>query len=212
MRERVGSIEVITGVMFAGKSEELIRRANRLAYGGQVSANFKCATDTRSKSGFIQTKSGQELRATDIHPNSPEMLTWELNELEKAHKRKYDVVVLDEAQFFPRDSPMLGIIMDLANSGYRVIVAGLDLDYKAEPFGMMPQVLALADEITKLKAVCECGSHDARFPQRFLGGQLAGEGPQIMVGGAETYKARCRQCYIHPSKVTNDQLEVALVS
>jgi thymidine kinase len=200
MRKMFGELEAITGTMFAGKTEEFIRRFKRVGIARQTFLIFKPSTDTRSGIGRVKSNGGSEYPAIEIPVSSPNTLLKELAIFE-ASQGRCAVVGLDEAQFFPHGSPMLDILSELVRRKYRVIVAGLDLDFRGKPFGMMPEVLALADSVHKLTAVCvKCGSHEARFPQRFIDGELApSNAPTIHVGGQESYEARCGECFIIPT-------------
>lgn len=190
--------EVITGPMFAGKSEELIRRLKRLTYAGQYSAPFKPKNDTYNQSR-IRSKGGGEMEAIEIDVDHPEQLIAELKRREKKVGR-VSVVALDEAQLYASDSAMPQILVDLKRQGYRIIVAGLDLDFRGQPFGMMGKILCMAEDVTKLTSVCaSCGSSNGRYSQRFIDGELASwDSPTILVGGQESYKARCETCFIVP--------------
>lgn len=200
MRHPEGVIEVITGTMFSGKTEELVRRFKRVQIGKQKSLIFKPITDTRSGTGLVRSNGGSQHHAVEIDVKEPLKLTLNLIEWEREYGR-CDVIGLDEAQFFPAGSKIVPILSTLAREGRRVIVAGLDLDFRGEPFGAMPEILAIADEVTKLTAVCmKCGSHHARFPQRMMGDEVASfDGAlQVHVGGTESYQARCRECFVFP--------------
>lgn len=200
MRHSEGVIEVITGTMFSGKTEELLRRFKRVHIGRQKSLIFKPVTDTRSGNGFVKSNGGSQHHAIEVDIREPLKLAYSLIEWERSNGR-CDVIGLDEAQFFPRGSQIVAVLSNLAREGRRVIVAGLDLDFRGEPFGAMPEFLAVADEVTKLTAVCmKCGSHHARFPQRMMGGEVApfDGAPQVHVGGMESYEARCRECFVFP--------------
>ena len=195
-----GHLEVITGVMFAGKTEELLRRIHRLRFTKTPYLLFKPITDTRSGQGRIKSNGGNEKDAIDIPVEDPFALLDILAEMEREQGRAFKVVGIDEIQFFPAHSPILRVIQGLVKSDYRVIAAGLDLDFRGEPFGVTPEVLALADEVLKLTAVCMVCGGAARYPQRLINGEPAPyNAPQIQVGGAETYEARCRNCFVLPN-------------
>ncbi len=179
MYERsTGHIEVIAGGMFSGKSEELIRRLRRAVIARQRVQVFKPITDTRNGARVV-TRDNRELDALQV-ADSREMsdkLHWGVQ-----------VVGIDEAQFF--DSGLVALVNELADAGVRVIVAGLDQDFRRQPFGPMPQILAAAEYVDKVHAVCmRCGS-PAHYSHRITGG-----GEQVQVGDAESYEARCRRCY-----------------
>jgi thymidine kinase len=182
-----GTLEVICGPMFSGKSEELIRRLRRAKIARQSVAVFKHAFDVeRSDSEEVVSHSGIRIDAYAIH-NPQEVAQY---------AREHDICVIgiDEVQFFPQE--IIATICALVDSGRRVIVGGLDLDFRGVPFGPMPTLLAIADKITKLRAICtECGQ-DAHFSQRLVNGHPARfDDPIVMVGAQEAYQARCRGCF-----------------
>jgi thymidine kinase len=173
-----GSIEVVCGSMFSGKTEELIRRVNRARIAKVNVEIFSPVADTRyDKSALVSHNlnsipSKAVSKATEILPLA-------------AH---IQVVGIDEAQFFDEELPE--VVQALANSGVRVIVAGLDMDFKGRPFGTMPQLMAMADSVTKLHAVCvKCGQQ-AMYSYRLVPNES-----QILLGEKESYEARCRNCF-----------------
>lgn len=185
-----GRLEVICGSMFSGKSEELMRRLNRSEFAKQNVLTLKPSIDTRKSLTCIVSHNGKERRATAVI-NSQESLK---NILLMADS-SIDVVGIDEVQFLPVE--IVHIIMALIDNGKRVIVAGLDLNFKNEPFGAVPTLLALADEITKLKAICVICTKEAQHTQRIVNGKPAKySDPIILVGAEEFYEARCRDCFI----------------
>ena len=174
-----GRIEVITGGMFSGKSEELVRRLRRAAIARQRVQVFKPATDTRHDPDRLVTRDLRELEAESVASSV---------ELKAALRFGVQVVGIDEAQFF--DDALPELVTELADHGVRVIVAGLDQDFLRRPFGPMPRLLALAEIVDKMHAVCvRCGAA-AHYSQRIAGG-----GDQVQVGDAEAYEARCRRCF-----------------
>jgi len=174
-----GRVEVITGGMFSGKSEELVRRLRRATIARQHVQVFKPVTDTRNPAERLVTRDNRELAAVTV--GDPETLLERLED-------DVEVVGIDEAQFF--DARIVEVVDTLADRGVRVVVAGLDLDYLRRPFGPMPQLLARAEFVDKMHAVCvRCGA-TAHYSQRTAGG-----GEQIQVGDGEAYEARCRACY-----------------
>jgi thymidine kinase len=176
---REGRIEAIAGGMFSGKSEELVRRLRRAALARQVVQVFKPGTDTRNDPARLVTRDNRELEAESV-VNSAELRRQLLPGVE--------VVGIDEAQFF--DDGLVEVLTELADRGIRVVVAGLDLDFLRRPFGPMPRILALAEYVDKMHAVCmRCGA-PAHYSQRIAGG-----GEQLQVGDTEAYEARCRRCY-----------------
>ena len=179
-----GRIEVITGPMFSGKSEELIRRVRRARIAKLSTAVFKHHADDRYCSEHVVSHSDWRL------PAQPVKTAQQLVELLPGPVR---VVAIDEAQFF--DSEIIPAIKALAAIGARVIVAGLDLDYRGIPFGPMPELLAIAEEVTKTHAICmHCGA-DAHFTQR-----LVPCSDQVLIGAADKYEARCRSCFEPPDQ------------
>lgn len=179
-----GWIEVVCGPMFSGKSEEMIRRLNRVQYAKQRAIVFKPMIDDRWSKAEIVSRNGLALPALSIH-RSAEIL-------EAAPG--FDVIGIDEAQFF--DSELASVIQQLADQGARVVVAGLDTDYRRSPFGGMHEILAIADFVDKLQAVCHACGGPATLTQRLINGQPAPfSGETIQVGDSDSYEARCRDCY-----------------
>lgn len=177
--ERVGCIEVVCGSMFSGKTEELLRRIKRARLARQVVQLFKPRVDDCYDAVKVVSHEGANAEA---HPvaDAGELLTRVVPEAA--------VVGIDEVQFF--DAPIVEAAERLAQRGVRVIVAGLDQDYRGQPFGPIPALLAIAEYVTKLHAVCaQCGAHASRS-QRLV----ASEGT-LFVGGAAAYEARCRRCF-----------------
>ncbi len=186
-----GSLEVICGGMFSGKTEELVRRVRRARIARQMVQVFKPAIDTRYTAEAIQSHNGLGVEAVPIQTAS-ELLT--------LLKPETTVVAIDEVQFFGWE--ITEICQQLADRGLRVIVAGLDMDFRGEPFGPMPVLMAQAEEIDKLQAICVvCGAPASRT-QRLIDGRPAMyDDPVILVGGSESYEARCRQCHQVPRGV-----------
>jgi len=174
-----GHVEVITGGMFSGKSEELVRRLRRAEIARQRVQVFKPRTDTRHEPTRLVTRDERELDAIPVGDSA---------ELRRELEVGVEVVGVDEAQFF--DAGLVELVQELADKGLRVIVAGLDLDYRRQPFGPLPQILALAEYVDKMHAVCvRCGGI-AHYSQRISGGD-----DRVQVGDLESYEARCRRCY-----------------
>jgi thymidine kinase len=179
----VGSLTVITGSMFSGKTEELIRRLRRALYARRSVQVFKHALETRSDLTEIRSHNGIPHEAGAVSTSE---------ELLESIKPETDVVAVEEAQFF--DEGIVDACRSLADSGYQVIVAGLDMDFRGRPFGPMPSLLAEADEVVKLRAICARCGRDASRSQRLIDGKPApASAPTILVGAQETYEARCRQ-------------------
>lgn len=192
MKKIKGTLEVICGSMFSGKSEELVRRLRRAEYAQQAVKAFKPRLDNRYDLHALTSHSGDVFGALPLeHPE----------ELLKHISATTAVIGIDEVQFFA--SSIISLICTLIEQEKRVIVAGLDLDFRGLPFGCVPTLMALADQVTKLKAICiSCGS-DAHFTQRMVNGQPARyDDPIILVGAQETYQARCRECHIIDKKPT----------
>lgn len=181
-----GRLEIICGPMFSGKSEELIRRLRRAIIAKQRVMTFKHALDNRFSFDCVASHAGDKIDAQAI--DTPERI------LEFVKKGGADVIGIDEVQFF--SNSIVYAIDELVNSGKRVIAAGLDLDFKGIPFGPMPTLLTLADEVMKLKAICSICGKDAPFSQRLINGHPAKyTDPIILIGAQESYQARCRNCY-----------------
>lgn len=180
-----GRLEVICGSMFSGKSEELIRRMRRAQFAKLNTQLFKPVIDDRKTITHVHAHSGDKLAACSVAS---------AQELNGIIFDDTQVVGIDEVQFF---SPDIVLVIDrLVYEGRRVIVAGLDLDFRGIPFGCMPSLMALADEVLKLKAVCMKSGKDAHVSQRLINGQPAKHtDPIIMVGAEEAYEARSRSCH-----------------
>ena len=173
-----GWIEIIAGGMFSGKSEELIRRLRRAVIARQRVQVFKPIIDDRFASDDIVSRDDRRLKAIAVATSAELLARVEIG---------VQVVGIDEVQFF--DDGLVEVCMQLADAGIRVIAAGLDQDYMRRPFGPMPTLLAVAEEVSKLHAVCvRCGGA-AHYSQRVSGGDA-----QVQVGDA-SYEARCRSCY-----------------
>ena len=195
-----GWIEVISGVMFSGKSEELLRRVRRAMIAKRKVQVFKSHLDDRYGGVLrISSHDGGQLDAVPVN------LSVQVAE----HVRPdTQVVAIDEAQFL--DPGIVSVANDLADRGVRVIVAGIDMDFRGSPFGPIPHLLAVAEMVDKLHAICvRCGDLATRN-QRLIGGRPApAEGPTIQIGGAESYEARCRRCHEVP-RVDRGQVEMAV--
>jgi thymidine kinase len=174
----VGWIEVICGPMFSGKTEELIRRLKRASYARQQVQIFKPDIDDRYDAEQIVSHSRSAL---------PSVAVAHVEQIRQRLQPQLDVIGIDEVQFFGPE--IVEFCQDMADQGRRVIVAGLDLDWKGEPFGPMPQFLSVAEYITKLLAICvRCGNPANRSYR------LASDPQQVLVGTSEQYEARCRRC------------------
>jgi thymidine kinase len=178
--------ELITGPMGCGKTEELIRRIHRAKIAGKTVKVFSPSIDTRAFTNHIESRTGAVHKAVKVE-NSTDIF--------KFIDQDDDVIYIDELQFF--DENILDVILQLVDSGKKVIGTGLELDFKSEPFGSMPILLCYADKIDKLTAICmKCGSEYGTRTQRLIDGNPAHRlSPLIMVGGDERYEARCLNCY-----------------
>lgn len=185
-----GWIEVICGSMFAGKTEELIRRITRIRLAKKEVVVFKPVIDDRYAKVEVVSHSQRKVKSIPIN-NSSEIFA-NLTSLPYA-------VAIDEAQFF--DEGLINVIEKLANMGVRVIVAGLDLDFRGEPFGIMPFILARAEYVTKLHAICQVCGEPATRTQRLIDNKPAFYEDQIiLVSAQDKYEARCRHCHQVPHK------------
>jgi len=182
MKHHVGSIEVVTGSMFSGKTDEMIRRLRRATIARQKVQVFKPVIDNRYQVERVTSHAGTAFDAVPIDKVS--LITDHL-------EPDTTVVGIDEAQFFGDE--IVDIVQTLANNGVRVIVAGLDMDFRGEPFGCMPVLMAIAERIDKLQAICMTCGEPASRTQRLVNNKPARyDDPIIIVGAAEMYEARCR--------------------
>jgi thymidine kinase len=181
-----GWIEVIAGVMFSGKSEELIRRVRRSLIAKKRVQVFKSHLDDRYSGVYaVGSHDGRTIEAIPV--DSTEQIALRLDPLAQ-------VVAIDEVQFL--DVGIVTLANSLANRGRRVILAGTDTDFRGEPFGPMPQLMCVAEVVDKLHAICVLCGAPATRNQRLIDGKPARyDSPQLMVGGAEAYEARCRSCH-----------------
>ncbi|MDR7435616.1 MAG: thymidine kinase [Armatimonadota bacterium] len=186
----MGRIEVICGSMFSGKSEELIRRVRRAQIARQRVCVFKHALDDRYGAREVVSHNGARIEAIGVRSSA------EILERVDPHA---EVVAIDEAQFF--DDGLADVCNALADRGLRVIVAGLDQDFRGEPFGPMPRLLAIAEAVDKLQAICMVCGQPASRTQRLVNGKPASyHDPVILIGAQEVYEARCRKCHQVPGK------------
>jgi len=194
MKGKIGKIEVVTGCMFSGKSEELIRRLKRARIARLNVQVFKPVIDSRYSNIEVVSHTGDHIEATSVK-NSSEILTKVFDIT--------DVVGIDEAQFF--DEGVVEVSKQLAKKGKKVILAGLDMDFRGEPFGPMPRLLAIADEVIKLHAICMVCGEDATMTQRLINGTPARyDDPIIMIGASEKYEARCK---LHHYVIMGDEVD-----
>lgn len=191
MDSLTGRIEVIAGCMFSGKSEELIRRLKRAQIARQKVIALKSSLDDRYGLETITSHSGICLESAIAASPS--------DVLRIVEERQVEVVGIDEVQFF--DPGIIDVAEYLAGKGVRVILAGLDQDFRGEPFRPMPELLSLAEEVTKLTAVCMVCGRPATRTQRIVNGRPARyDDPVVMIGAAESYEARCREHHVVPGR------------
>jgi len=182
MDNKTGSIEVICGSMFSGKTEEMIRRLRRAVIAKQKVQVFKPIIDTRYDASRVTSHAGVDFEAVPIKESA---------DIRKIVNSDTTVVGIDEAQFF--DKGIIDVIDELANDGMRVLVTGLDTDFRGEPFGCIPVLMAKADKVDKLQAICMVCGEPAGRTQRLVDGKPAYyEDPIVIVGASEMYEARCR--------------------
>ena len=175
---RRGRIEIICGSMFSGKTEELIRRLKRAKFARQKVEIFKPCVDTRYSEAEVVSHDKNSITSTPIESSASLLL----------FTSEIDVVGIDEAQFF--DDGLIDVCNQLANQGIRVIIAGLDMDYKGVPFGPMPALCAIADEVTKVHAICvKCGD------LAYISHRTIENDKRVLLGEKEEYEPLCRRCY-----------------
>jgi thymidine kinase len=183
MRHIHGSIEVICGSMFSGKTDELIRRLVRATIAKQKVQVFKPAIDVRYAVEKVTSHAGSDYDAIPVQKAA---------EIREKIESETTVVAIDEAQFF--DSEVIQIAEELATRGIRVLVAGLDTDFRGEPFGPMPVLMSMAEHVDKLHAICMVCGDEASRTQRLVNGRPARvDDPVVIVGASEMYEARCRE-------------------
>lgn len=187
-----GRLEVVCGCMFSGKSEELIRRLVRADIARRRVVAVKPAIDARYALTAIASHAGRRWPCAAVEHSG------DVRDVVAQHGA--DVLGVEEAQFF--DAGIVDVLREISDAGVRVVVAGLDLDALARPFGPMPALVALAERVTKLTAVCVCCGADATRSQLLIDGEPAPwrDAPLIDVGGAEAYEARCRDCFVVPGR------------
>ncbi len=204
-----GHIEVVCGPMFSGKSEELIRRVTRAVIAKQDVRVFKPIIDARYHATAVASHAGRTVNAHPVQGTlevrvmlglAPEPALFGLENPDALEVKLPNVVAFDEAQFF--DDGLVPLALELARAGVRVICGGLDLDFRAEPFGIMPDLLARAEHVEKLTAVCPICGAPATRTQRLVNGMPAKfEDPIVMVGASESYEPRCTKHHAVPRKV-----------
>lgn len=177
--ERTGWIEVVCGSMFSGKTEELIRRLNRARIANQKVEIFKPAVDTRYDEEDVVSHNANAVKSNPVQ-NASQILFY---------SEEFEVVGIDEAQFF--DDELITVCNELANRGKRVIVAGLDMDFTGKPFGPIPQLMAIAEYVTKVHAICiHCGNL-ANYSHR-----TSKDDKLVLLGETDTYEPLCRKCFL----------------
>lgn len=181
----LGKITVICGSMFAGKSEELIRLARRALYAKRVVQVFKPLIDNRYDEAMVVSHMGVKHEAVPVA---------NVAELRRRLRPETQVILVEEAQFF--DDSIADLAVELADHGKEVILAGLDQDFRRLPFGPMPRLLAVADEVLKLRAICmKCGAPASHTYRAIDGKPAHRDDPIVLIGATEAYEARCRNCY-----------------
>ena len=189
MNNKKGWIEVVCGPMFAGKSEELIRRAKRLGFAKKKYLVFKPSIDNRYSQNEVVSHDKRSLKSISCS-NTLQVREY----LNNYKENNLDAIIFDEIQFFDED--IISLCEELANKGIRVIVGGLDMDFKGEPFPIMASLLAVAEKIDKLTAICVICGEAATRSQRLVNGEPASSNDEIvLVGGNESYEPRCRACH-----------------
>ncbi|WP_434303537.1 thymidine kinase [Clostridium botulinum] len=183
-----GWIEVVAGPMYSGKTEELIRRIRRAEIAKQKVQVFKPEIDNRYSKQDVVSHAGDKIQSVPVK-SSKEILEKLLDDT--------DVIGIDEAQFF--DDSLVEIVSKIANNNRRVICAGLDMDFKGEPFDPMPKLMAIAEFVDKIQAVCMVCNNPATRTQRLINGKPAKKSdPVVLIGAQESYEARCRKCHCVP--------------
>lgn len=184
--DKPGWIEVVCGPMFAGKTEELIRRVKRMDYAKKKYLIFKPAIDDRYSTSEVVSHSQRKVQAINV-TSSKDIVKYITEDIE--------AILIDEVQFF--DEAVVELCRVLANQGLRVICAGLDCDFRGNPFPIVASLLAMAEQITKLTAICVCCGNEATMTQRIINGLPARyQDPTILVGEKESYESRCRKCHV----------------
>jgi len=192
-----GWIELICGPMFAGKTEELLRRINRASYADLKIMIFKPSIDIRNHN-VVKSRSSQQKDAIEI--NDPFEIYKHINQ----QKNKPKIIAIDEVQFF--DKSIVEIINTIANSGFIVIVSGLDLDFRGKPFHVTSKIASLSEYITKLSAICTICGEPGTITQRYIDGKPADtDAPTILIGNTESYTVRCREHHEIENKILNEE-------
>ncbi len=189
MENKKGKLEVICGSMFSGKTEELMRRLKRAEYAKQNVLTIKHKIDTRRSFTEITSHDGKKRTAFSLENNLDSLL-----KIYELANKNIQIIGIDEIHFFPME--LVDILLDLVDQGKRIIVAGLDLDFRGKPFEITSKLMSYADHILKLKAICVICGQDAHHTQRIIDGKPAKyDDPIILVGASECYEARCKNCF-----------------
>ncbi len=183
-----GRIEVICGCMFSGKTEELIRRLTHVQLARQTLVAYTPRRDTRYRTGSLASHNGQTIEAVTVSS---------IDDIVHAIPAGTQVIAIDEVQFLESDAQAVAAgCQAIADRGIRVIVAGLDQDFRAKPFAIVAELMAVAEQVDKLYAICiQCGAYATRSQRLINGLPAPHSAPVIVVGGSELYEARCRNCY-----------------
>lgn len=185
MPKPLGKITVVCGSMFAGKSEELIRLARRALYAKRKVQVFKPRIDDRYDQTMVVTHMGVRHEAVPVE---------NVADLKSKLEKDVDSVMVEEAQFF--DESLVELAVELADKGKEVVLAGLDQDFRRKPFGPMPALMAVADEVVKLRAICmKCGEPASHTYRQVDGRPAHEDDPIVLIGATEKYEARCHRCY-----------------
>ncbi len=193
-KHRHGRLEIICGSMFSGKTEELIRRLRRAKIAKQQVQVFKPAIDDRYHESQVTSHNGMGIDARPVQSSA---------DIQALLHPDTTVVAIDEVQFF--DNGIISVCETLASEGKRIICAGLDTDFRGEPFGPIPELMARAEHVRKLHAICIVCAEEASRTQRLINGEPAAyDDPIVMVGANEVYEARCRQCHQVTKKRTGN--------
>ena len=197
--ENYYGFEIITGPMSCGKTEELLRRIRRCQIAQKKIKVISPDIDTRNVNNKVSSRNGLSFDAIKVKTS---------HEILDIVDEYDEVIAIDEIQFF--DEEIVDVVKELVSQRKKVMACGLDLDFKAEPFGAMPQLLAIANKVDKLMAICmKCGSEYGVRTQRLVNGVPAGKNsPLIMIGGDETYEARCLDCYEPPAHADRPILSI----
>lgn len=188
---RRGHLEVICGPMFSGKSEELMRRMRRVQISGKNFLIIKPSVDTRYSNSSIVSHDMRSMEAVVVGTDKAELLEFE----DSIINSEAEVIAFDEINFF--DDYLVDVVKKCVSNGKRVIISGMDMDFRGEPFDPMPKLLSMADHVDKLKAICmKCKCEPASLSQRLVNGEAASRSdPLILIGGKEHYEPRCRRCH-----------------